>query len=74
MSSKNHKHKREYCPQCQTVEYTLYDNHLDETYCNRCGLVLTDNTLIRVTLEIEAATRKDNYIRSLWKKKRSIGK
>ncbi len=66
----NHQHTTEYCHNCKTSEYTLYDNHLDETYCSKCGTVLIDNTLPSITQEITNTISNVKFIRDLWRKQR----
>lgn len=68
--SQKHQSIKEYCPHCKTDTHSYYDSHRDEVYCDKCGLILRDNTLVQVTREIERINYKSNYIKSLWKRRR----
>ena len=65
----NHRHNRQYCPYCKTNKYTVEDHFHGETYCQKCGTVIIDNTLPRVTLILREERRKEMFIRNLWKRK-----
>ena len=66
----NFKHRKEYCHNCQTDEHVLYDNHLEEVYCTKCGTVLIDTTITLISTIINEDKRREKFIRDLWRKKR----
>ena len=63
----NHKHIQIICPECKGDNILVDDFH-QETYCTRCGLILQDNSIFRVTREIRQIEYKVAFIRNLWKK------
>ena len=67
MSEYNHKHIQLICPECKGDNILIDDFH-QETYCTKCGLVLQDNSLFKVTMAIEEIEYKVTFIRNLWKK------
>ena len=68
MSQKNYPHIRITCPECKSKEI-LYDNFHDETFCEKCGLIIKDNTLFSIPKAIIKSQQKEKFIRSLWYKK-----
>lgn len=65
----NNKHINIICPECKS-DNILKDDFHQETYCTRCGLVLQDTTIFKITYEINKAEYRIKFIRNLWKKKK----
>jgi transcription initiation factor TFIIIB Brf1 subunit/transcription initiation factor TFIIB len=61
------------CPECKN-DKILRDNHRQETYCTLCGIILQENTLIRITDTIKEANKKETEVRTLWRKRIHIHK
>ena len=62
----NHKHIQVTCPECKSDE-VLVDPFQEETYCTRCGLVLKDNTIFKITHVIQAEENKNRNLNMFWK-------
>ena len=57
-----------HCPECKT-EQVLYDTFHNETFCNKCGLILKDNSLSLITDLMQEDRDKERAIRRLHYKK-----
>ena len=64
MKSTNFKHIDTVCPECKCPEI-LQDPEHEITYCTHCGLVLQENTIFKITQEIENQLK---FIRDLQEK------
>ena len=69
MNPKNYKHIRTNCPECKGTEI-LQDPEHEVTYCTRCGFVLQENIIFKITKAIHEDTLEEKRIRKLWLRKR----
>ena len=67
MNPQNYKHVETTCPECHHTDILMDPEH-DVIYCTHCGLVLHENTIFKITQELDKVTYQVHYIRSLWKK------
>ena len=49
----NFKHQEITCETCQTQDHVVEDNFHNEIYCMKCGTVIQDATLPKITLLIQ---------------------
>ena len=74
MPEYNYRHIRIICPECKSDEI-LVDPFHQETYCTRCGLILSDNSIFKITNVLELEDEKNRQLNRLWrnvKNKKSI--
>ena len=62
------RHIQTTCKECKS-EHIYYDSFHDETFCNRCGLILQDNHLTLMTEAMAEDKAKEKAIRKLHYKK-----
>ena len=62
----NYKHINVICPECKGDNIIVDDFHL-ETYCTRCGTILQDTTLFKITQIIQAEENKNLNLNRFWK-------
>lgn len=67
INPKNHPHINTTCPECKHTEI-LQDPEQEIIYCTRCGLVIQENSIFKITEEIERIEYRIKFIRNLWKK------
>ena len=65
-----YKHTRTPCPECRTNKYTVLDSHHAETYCKKCGLVISDSSIFSIKEYLETEETKEHIIYSLHRRKR----
>jgi transcription initiation factor TFIIIB Brf1 subunit/transcription initiation factor TFIIB len=66
MSEYNNKHINVICPECKSTDILVDDFH-QETYCTKCGLVLKDTSIFRVSLVITAEENKNRTLNMFWR-------
>jgi len=59
------KHAHEYCPRCKTTAFTFNDEHHAEIYCNKCGLIIRDNSINKITEDIRLQEYQEKRIYKL---------
>lgn len=67
------KHAHEYCPRCRTTQYTYNDEHHNEVYCDKCGLVIRDSSINSISQYIELNQYNEKQLYRLHYRKRSRG-
>ena len=55
------------CPQCHSSQI-WHDNHRQETYCNNCGLILTDNSIFNILDVLSQEQAKNIRVNKFWRK------
>ena len=66
MSEYNYKHINIICPECKNNQI-LVDEFHQETYCTKCGLVLKDNTIFKLSNVIQAEENKNQNLHRFWR-------
>ena len=66
MSEYNYKHINIICPECKNNQILVDDFH-QETYCTKCGLVLQDNTIFKLSNVIQAEENKNQNLHRFWR-------
>ena len=66
----NYKHTHIQCDYCKSNEHVVQDQFHAETYCTKCGAVIIDTRLPRLTLILEKQREQELFLRNLWKHKR----
>ena len=61
----NYKHIQTVCPECKNTETIYYDSFHDETFCNKCGRILKDNSIFLITTALQEDHNKERGIRKL---------
>ena len=59
------KHAEIPCPRCKTNQHTFLDEHHTEIYCDKCGLVIQDNSINTVTDNIRLQEYQEKKIYKL---------
>jgi transcription initiation factor TFIIIB Brf1 subunit/transcription initiation factor TFIIB len=62
----NYKHINVICPECKNNQILVDDFH-QETYCTKCGLVLQDNTIFKLSNVIQAEENKNRTLNMFWR-------
>ena len=62
----NYKHINIICPECKNNQILVDDFH-QETYCTKCGLVLQDNTIFKLSNVIQAEENKNRTLNMFWR-------
>lgn len=62
----NYRHVKTICPECKG-DNILVDDYHQETYCTNCGLIIHDNTLYKITQELEKQANKNRWLNQFWK-------
>ena len=62
----NYKHINIICPECKNNQILVDDFH-QETYCTKCGLVLQDNTIFKLSNVIQAEENKNQNLHRFWR-------
>ena len=55
------------CPECHS-SHIWKDNHRQETYCNHCGLILTDTQIFSIISEIQKEYDKNRRLNDFWRR------
>ncbi|WP_405296417.1 TFIIB-type zinc ribbon-containing protein [Methanobrevibacter sp.] len=53
------KHADSFCPICKSSDYSLLDEHMGETFCVKCGLVLHESNNRKSIVELFEETGKN---------------
>lgn len=69
MNPHNYKHIETVCPECRNNDI-LHDPVDEVTYCTKCGFVLKENIIFRVTKAMQDDKIEEKRIRKLWLRKR----
>ena len=69
----NYRQIQTTCPECKS-NHIYYDSRHDETFCNKCGLILQDNRLTLITDAIQEEQLKEQRLReALWHRRHVKG-
>jgi transcription initiation factor TFIIIB Brf1 subunit/transcription initiation factor TFIIB len=62
----NYKHISIVCPECKGTQ-VLVDPMHQETYCTKCGLILKDNSIFKITIELDQEQEKNIRLNRFWR-------
>ena len=62
-----YKHVQTTCPECKH-DIILHDEHRQETFCEKCGLIIHDNTIFKITTVIEREENRNKWLNDFWRK------
>ena len=66
MEYTNFKHINTTCPECKHTEI-LEDNIHQEIFCTRCGLILSDTRIFKITHILNEEQRKNERLNEFWR-------
>ena len=72
MDPKNYPHINTTCPECKNHEI-LQDPEHGETYCTKCGLIIQDQSIFRITLILQEEQKRNTLLCDFWRKTNKRG-
>lgn len=62
----NYQHIQQVCPECHHTNIVKDPFH-HEIYCTHCGLILSDNSISKITRLLEYENNRNKWLNMFWR-------